>query len=386
MSASSEPRTRKVVLPDVVGLHLRDATTVLRNAGLSRWRVHYTEAYADEFSIVEQSPRSGQLIDSDREIGLQVTRQNLVSYLPQVFQQESTDAAAFLRGFLYIVQHGFDSVSSRLEQIHELFDPRTSDPEFLPWLASWLAITLSPDWDDLQRRRMLLAATRLFPYRGTKRAIEEFVHIYTGANVTIEENTWPFSGFRIGAGSTVGDDAVILPPMNLAHCFVVRLDRPASEVPEDEIIKIHQIIQAQKPAHTSYYLAFRDEEEAGEMGVFMTVGGGIGVGMDVGAPGSGPEAETSEAGEAPEAEAEGAAKESSPKKKKTASKRSTSAKKGASKKAKAEDTSEAEDTSAKKSGSSRRKKRSSSKSSKPSSKKEGGSKGRSRKKKTKKDE
>ena len=117
-----------------------------------------------------------------------------------------------------------------------------------------------------------MAATQLFPDRGTAKAIRDFVHIYVGANVVIEENAWPFQGFRIGVHSTVGDDTVILPPMNLAHCFVVRLDRPASQVPDDEIIKVHQIIQNQKPAHTSYFLAFSDETQSGMMGTFMAIG------------------------------------------------------------------------------------------------------------------
>lgn len=280
MSASSEPDgerpqsrgSRKVVLPEVCGLDLRNAEIVLRQAGLEHVRVHYTEDYANEFEVVQQAPRSGQLVDRDREVVLYIARESLIQYLPQIYQQTDSGGTDFLRGFLYIIQHVLDHLVERLDRVHELFDPQTTDPDFLPWLASWLAITLNSDWDDLQRRKMLLAATRLFPYRGTSYAIQEFVRIYTGAEVSIEENTWPFSGFRIGANSSIGEDAVVLPTMNLAHCFVVHLDRPASEVPDEEIIRIHEIIQAQKPAHTTYFLSFRDEEEAGEMGTFMEVG------------------------------------------------------------------------------------------------------------------
>lgn len=272
MTASSEPRSRKVVLPDVTGLHLRDAEIVLRNAGLSVSRVHHVETYAEEFTVVAQDPRDGQLVDRDRHITLQVARKSLVRFLPQVFQQSATDRDSFLRGFLSVIQQIQDRTTRRLDDLHLLFDPRTTDPEFLPWLASWLALVVSPDWSELQSRKMLMAAARLFPYRGTARAIAEFVRIYTDADVKVEENTWPFAGFRIGPNSTIGIDTVILPPVNLAHAFVVRLERAASEVSESEIIKIHRIIQDQKPAHTSYFLAFRDETDAGEMGVFMNVG------------------------------------------------------------------------------------------------------------------
>ena len=279
-SSSKTPKqARRAVLPDVTRLHLRDAKVVLRSAGFETFSVHYVEDYLEDFHIVQQEPNSGILVDRAREIALTVSRTNPVIYLPQVYQQVGAQEGSFLTGFLYIIQTLYDRISGRLERIHELFDPRSTDPEFLPWLASWLAIALNSEWSELQARKMLMAATKLFPLRGTSRAIEEFVRIYTGADVQIEENTWPFKGFRVGASSTIGMDTVILPPMNLAHCFVVRLDRPAENVPEDEIIRIHQIIQNQKPAHTMYFLAFSDETAAGEMGAFMEIGeGAIGVG------------------------------------------------------------------------------------------------------------
>jgi len=292
MSESSKRRgakpTRRAVLPEVTGMHLDDARVVLTASGFDEVRVKYVETYEANYDIVKQTPGSGIMVDRGREILLEVSRMNLVNFLPSVYQQTSaTNGQSFIRGFLYIVQTLADQTSRRLDRLDRLFDPRTTDPEFLPWLASWLAIGLNRDWSELQARQMLLAATRLFPYRGTAMAIEEFVRIYTGASVDIEENTWPFKGFKIGVHSTVGEDTVILPTMNLSHCFVVRLDRPAIKVPEDEIIRIHQIIQAQKPAHAAYFLAFRDEEEKGEMGAFMTIAGDAGdiggaVGMGIG--------------------------------------------------------------------------------------------------------
>lgn len=272
MIASSEGRGRKAVLPEVVGLPSGDARSALALAGFDNTRLKYVEAYADERTVVEQDPPGGRLVDDDAEIHLSVARENLVAFLPGVYHQRDEDGGSFLRGFLYIVQQILDDVTGSIDGIHRLFDPRSTEPEFLPWLAGWLSITLDPDWNDLQRRKMLRAATRLFPRRGTVGAVEEFVRIYTGSDVTIRENAWPFGGFRVGVNSTIGQDTVILPTMNLAHCFVVQLGRAAVDVREAEIIKIHRIIQAQKPAHTSYFLAFADETEAGTMGVFLEVG------------------------------------------------------------------------------------------------------------------
>jgi len=288
MTASSDIRGRGIVkraaVPDVQGLTLENARVVLATGGFEHTRIHYVEDYAADFTVVEQMPRSGLLVARDTEVMLNVSRRNLVDFLPRVFQQtEAEGGGPFLRGFLNIIQTLQDSHSLRISRLHELFDPRTTDPDFLPWLASWLAIGLNPDWTVLQRRKMLMAATQLFPHRGTSKAISEFVRIYVGAKVAIEENTWPFRGFRIGVNSTVGTDTVILPPMNLNHCFVVRLDKPITRVADEEIIKIHQIIQAQKPAHTSYFLAFSDEAESGVMGTFMAIGMAPPVAADGGA-------------------------------------------------------------------------------------------------------
>jgi phage tail-like protein len=278
MTASSEIRGRTPVkranVPDVQGQHVNNARIMLAAAGFESTRVHYVEDYAPEHTVVGQTPLYGVTVPRDTEVVLRVSRRSLMGFLPRIFQQtEMEGGGAFLRSFLNIIQHTYDSYSSRISRVHELFDPRTTDPDFLPWLGSWLAIGLNPDWSELQRRKMLMAATQLFPDRGTARAVSEFVRIYVDANVVVEENSWPFKGFRIGVHSTIGEDTVILPPMNLSHCFVVRLDKPVTRVPDQEIIKIHQIIQAQKPAHTSYFLAFSDEEASGVMGSFMTIGG-----------------------------------------------------------------------------------------------------------------
>jgi phage tail-like protein len=277
MTASSEVRGRgpvkRATVPDVQGQNVANARIMLAAAGFESTRIHYVEDYAADHTVVDQNPRYGVSVARETEVVLRVSRQSLMRFLPRIFQQtEMEGGGTFLRSFLNIIQHVYDSYSTRLSRIHELYDPRTTDAEFLPWLGSWLAIGLNPDWTELQRRQMLLAATQLFPIRGTARAVAEFVRIYVGANVVIEENSWPFKGFRIGVHSTIGEDTVILPPMNLNHCFVVRLDKPVTRVPDQEIIKIHQIIQSQKPAHTSYFLAFSDEEASGVMGTFMTIG------------------------------------------------------------------------------------------------------------------
>ena len=109
---------------------MRDARVVLATAGLSRVRVHYVESYGRELDVVEQSPPGGRLVDANQEVLLHVSRRNLMGFLPQVYHQLPEESVGFLRGLLYVIQQVFDDVTDRLDTLHELFDPRQTEPEF----------------------------------------------------------------------------------------------------------------------------------------------------------------------------------------------------------------------------------------------------------------
>src|SRR6201999_2103099 len=89
----------------------------------------------------------------------------------------------------------------------------------------------------------------------------------------IQENTWPFKGFRVegdGAehGARIALDSVVLPPVDLAHCFGVTMPIKFGEV---------------TPAHTHYYLQFTEEDGEVELREFFAIGlrSGIGIGAEV---------------------------------------------------------------------------------------------------------
>ena len=76
---------------------------------------------------------------------------------------------------------------------------------------------------------------------------------------------------------------MILPPVDLAHCFVVTMPIKFDDVTPEMVIRIHQIIQLEKPAHTHYYLQFAEEEGEVELREFFAIGlrSGIGIGAEV---------------------------------------------------------------------------------------------------------
>jgi hypothetical protein len=56
-----------------------------------------------------------------------------------------------------------------------------------------------------------------------------------------------------------------------------------TDVSPEMIVRIHQIVQLEKPAHTHYYLRFLEEEGEVELREFFAIGmrSGIGIGAEV---------------------------------------------------------------------------------------------------------
>jgi len=182
----------------------------------------------------------------------------------------------------------FDSIEVNLTDGWRFYDPHVAPIEFLDWLANWSAFTLDLDWPEPRKRALIKRAVDLYRIRGTKRGLSLFLKLFTGHEPDIEENIWPFQGFRVEAegaesGARIALDSVILPPVDLAHCFVVTMPIKFETVTPEMVIRIHQIIQTEKPAHTHYYLRFAEEQGDVELREFFAIGlrSGIGIGAEV---------------------------------------------------------------------------------------------------------
>lgn len=253
-------RIRKLPVPDVVGLPLITADKVLRQAGFPGAQVHYEESYDRPDHVIAQDPPRGSLLEENTPVRVRVSKQSLLRFLPTVYQPRSPGERTFLRDFLWIIQHLYDSVSRRLDTIHEVFHPYTTPANFLPWLASWFAISYDETMDEALRRRILREAVTLYRIRGTREAIERMVQLFTGIEVQIVENQWPFRGFRIGISSTIGVDTMILPDVSMGHTFVVKVPARPEDLGEAALVRLHRVLEAEKPASSNYFLQFADTE------------------------------------------------------------------------------------------------------------------------------
>lgn len=285
----TEALNRRVVrVPDVVGRQLEKARIVLEDSGLSRVVVLYRESYEDRDTVLEQRPARGQMVYEGTEVTIWIARRGYLEHLPAIYRRSDAVGRNLVRDLCFVFEHMFDSIDKNLIDGWRFYDPHVAPMEFLDWLSGWTAFSLDLDWPEEQKRALVKRAVDLYRIRGTKRGLTLFLKLFTGHEPEILENEWPFKGFRVEgegaeAGARIALDSVVLPPMDLAHCFVVKMPIRFDAVTPEMVIRIHQIIQLEKPAHTHYYLQFAEEQGEVELREFFAIGlrSGIGIGAEV---------------------------------------------------------------------------------------------------------
>jgi len=280
----AELATRRVIrVPDVAGRSVDKARILLENAGMGRLVVLFRESYEDRDTVLEQRPTRGQMVYEGTEVTLWVARRGYMEHLPAIYRRSDAVGRNVVRDMCFIFEHMFGGIEKILDRGYEYYDPHLAPNEFLAWLAGWMAFVVDIDWPEPKKRALIKRAVDLYRIRGTKRALALFLMLFTGHEPTIDENTWPFKGFRVETDAAIGLDSVILPPVNLANCFVVTMPIKFANVTPELVIRIHQIITMEKPAHTHYYLRFHEEEGDAELREFFAIGlrSGIGIGAEV---------------------------------------------------------------------------------------------------------
>lgn len=194
--------------------------------------------------------------------------------LPAIYRQEGR------AGFTYRLLGLFGEVLQEQEDhaygLHRQLGALTADPEFLPWLATWVAFVLDETWDETTRRDLIRRIVQLYTVRGTVEGLREFVEIYTGIKPDIVE--WFKAGWQIGVRSTVGVDTRIYGAWDdTAHRFSVIVKTFVEFTPEQKA-KITERILIEKPAHTelvsvSFYASFWQIGVLSTLGVDTKVGG-----------------------------------------------------------------------------------------------------------------
>ncbi|HVV81714.1 MAG TPA: phage tail protein [Kofleriaceae bacterium] len=282
--AATDLVNRKVVrVPEVQGHAVDKARILLEDAGLKNIVVLYREAYEEHDTVVDQKPTRGQMVYDGTEVVLWVARRGFLQHLPALYRRSDAVGHNVVRDVCWLLEHMFGKLEKTIDQNYLYYDPHTTPGEFLNWLASWMAFTVDLDWPESRKRALIKRAVDLYRIRGTKRALALFLTLFTGYEPTIDENVWPFKGFRCESEARIGIDSVILPPVNLAHSYIITIPVKFEDVTPELVFRVHQIVQLEKPVHTHYYLRFLEEEGDVELREFFVIGqrSGIGIGAEV---------------------------------------------------------------------------------------------------------
>ncbi len=100
----------------------------------------------------------------------------LRKYLPAVYQNDPT-SASFLDRYLANPEGFFTVLEGRIQQVQELFDPRTVPSEYLDWLASWIGVSFDFTWTTATRRFFLANAPKFFQSRGTSDGLVRMIRM-----------------------------------------------------------------------------------------------------------------------------------------------------------------------------------------------------------------
>ncbi len=187
-------------------------------------------------------------------------RGRYLDYLPAFYHDDG-----LMSRFLMVFESFWAPIERQIDHLPFYFDPRLTPADFLPWLASWLNLTLDERWPEEKRRRLVCAAVSLYRKRGTRRGVQEFLALYTGKSPRIIEHR--AENFCLGDGALLGP-GVALGLDNKPHTFTVALRLPPlPAVDEEERGRkeadrrriIESIIESEKPAHAGYNLRLEIE-------------------------------------------------------------------------------------------------------------------------------
>jgi len=268
------------IAPPLLGLPLGQARRVARRRAEARVEFKLVDSEEKALTVVRQYPEAGDALPQSRLIKVEIATRPWIDFLPGIYQDADEENADFLRRFLLISAHLTSGVEENLEFVHELFDPRITNQNWLPWLASWLAMPLLEGWDEEKRREIIQRTPELYRKRGTAEGLKLALRLFADVKAEIHEGEWPYPGLVIGRSSTIGKDTVLSPPVFVSQCFTVELPDRKAEISRERLRTVQALVETEKPAHAHYALVFERTEPVYEKVPFLHLGKTGRVGVD----------------------------------------------------------------------------------------------------------
>ncbi len=79
--------------------------------------------------------------------------------------------------------HAHDNLERQIDRLFTLFNPWRTRSDLLPWLASWVDLTLHSDWSEYQQRKLISQMVSIYQQRGLKEGLFTYLDIYAVTSV-----------------------------------------------------------------------------------------------------------------------------------------------------------------------------------------------------------
>ena len=199
-------------------------------------------------STIPDGGGQGQPLTEMVSISLHVRPRSLyLDFLPEVYREVD-----FIGRLMALFEQAFEPLVQTLDVMWAHLDPRTAPEALLPFLATWVAWPTEVPWNSDRQRHLIRHAVTLYRWRGTRRGLQLFLHLYTGLPlgdrhieiVEYEGRGFAFGETALGSTSRLGGGK--------PYHFIVHLHpEPGHELDKD---LIRHIIDQQKPAFCTYEL------------------------------------------------------------------------------------------------------------------------------------
>jgi phage tail-like protein len=253
-----EEKEDSVLMPDLSGFNYKDAVAYLNAVGLELGEIYYDEGSTRRKVVLKQSVRPGKNIGKGNVVDLTFASDNPIKYLPSVYQESDFANGDVLKRFLWIIQHDINSITNKLDNIHEYFNPMETPSDFLYWIASWFSIDSNYLSSDEKSRLLVQNIVPLYQWRGTAIGMAKFLEIFTGIKPEIIEDFIPITAYEIFDNKLV--ERFIVKEEYSPYSFTVKFPVKNDYFDIKMMNKINAIIKLEKPAHSNYFIMFEEKE------------------------------------------------------------------------------------------------------------------------------
>lgn len=196
----------------------------------------------------------GDLLASERFRLFVRPRSLYPQFLPAVYREVD-----FIGRLMKIFEESFEPAVNTLQTMWAYLDPMTAPEALLPFLAQWVGWQNESAWSVEQQRSLIKRAMEIYRWRGTRRGLQFYLHIYTGLPMhdptrspyeqPIQIHTASRRGFVLGE-TEIGPTAIL--GGGKPFHFSVRLCPEADHWLDEALVR--QIIEQEKPAVCTYDL------------------------------------------------------------------------------------------------------------------------------------